>query len=258
MKRQGMTINEAAHEWVREFNAIQWGIIDKLMALDPDEWHEVTVKSVGDRVYCYESGKCGEITAYDVETEMYTVQLDNGDEVQIEESDMEADNYTTLPMWGTMWSFGDSADDWWLSDGNGIRIMSQCGFRIYEHEEFGYFFGIDGAGYDFYEAHWIPLYKARGLRWHDERTEISDESIRDQLQYVGGKEYVDLIEKIISLDVDETLNVGGYYGGCLNKNMVKAIEQSQKFSIVQRHEKVMEMNGHYNDNDYYVITREVR
>ena len=31
---------------------------------------------------------------------------------------------------------------------------------------FGYFFGIDGAGYSFYEEHWIPLYKARGLQWH--------------------------------------------------------------------------------------------
>ena len=129
---------------------------------------------------------------------------------------------------------------------------------MYKHEEFGYFFGIDGAGYDFYEAHWTPLYKARGLHWHDERTEISDESIREQLQYVGGKEYADLIEKIMSLDVDQALNVGGYYGGRLNKNMVKAIEQSQKFSVADRHEKVMEMNGHYDDNDYYVITREVR
>lgn len=27
--------------------------------------------------------------------------------------------------------------------------------------------GIDGAGYDFYEAHWIPLYEARGLHWHE-------------------------------------------------------------------------------------------
>ena len=44
--------------------------------------------------------------------------------------------------------------------------MADCGFRIYEQEDYGYIFGIDGAGYDFYEAHWIPLYKARGLKWH--------------------------------------------------------------------------------------------
>ena len=35
----------------------------------------------------------------------------------------------------------------------------------------GYFFGIDGAGYSFYEEHWIPLYKARGLQWHKENEE---------------------------------------------------------------------------------------
>lgn len=73
-----------------------------------------------------------------------------------------------LPMWGTMFSFSDPTDNWWLEEGNGIQAMSECGFRIYEHEEFGYFFGIDGAGYDFYTAHWMPLYDKRGLQWHDE------------------------------------------------------------------------------------------
>ena len=73
-----------------------------------------------------------------------------------------------LPMWGTMWSFGDSADDYWLEKRGGLELMAECGFRIYEQEDFGYLFGIDGAGYSFMEAHWIPLYKARGLRWHRE------------------------------------------------------------------------------------------
>ena len=27
---------------------------------------------------------------------------------------------------------------------------------------------MDGCGYDFYLEHWVPLYKARGLKWHDE------------------------------------------------------------------------------------------
>ena len=171
MRRQGMTINDATHEWVREFNAIPQGMIVELMKHDIDSWNEVTKKAIGDRVYCYDYNEYGEIESYDVETEIYTVTLDDDKSVNVAEEDMELEYYDGLPMWGTMWSFGDSADDWWLSDGNGIRIMSQCGFRIYEHEEFGYFFGIDGAGYDFYEAHWIPLYKARGLKWHDESAE---------------------------------------------------------------------------------------
>lgn len=73
-----------------------------------------------------------------------------------------------LPMWGTMWSFGNAADDYWLEEKDGLELMAECGFRIYEQEDFGYLFGIDGAGYSFMEAHWIPLYKARGLRWHRE------------------------------------------------------------------------------------------
>lgn len=256
MRRNGMTINDAAHEWVREFNAIQWDMINELMKHDIDSWHEVTTKSYGDRVYCYEHNQSGEITAYDEETELYTVDLDNGEEVKVEDSEMEVEYDSLLPMWGTLWSFGDSCDDWWLSDDEGIRIMSNCGFRIYEHDEWGYFFGIDGAGYDFYEAHWIPLYKARGLHWHDERTEISDESIIEKLAEVGAtKEFID---KIIGLYAEESINVGGYYGSAPSKEILEALKNSQKFSVADRHEKVMEMNGHYDDNNYYVITREVR
>ena len=27
--------------------------------------------------------------------------------------------------------------------------------------------GIHGAGYDFYESHWAPLYEALGYQWHE-------------------------------------------------------------------------------------------
>lgn len=76
--------------------------------------------------------------------------------------------YGRLPMWCTMWSFGSGVDEWWLEKYDGIRVMSECGFRVYYHEEWGYFFGIDGGGYDFYEAHWLPLYNRRGLQWHED------------------------------------------------------------------------------------------
>ena len=67
---------------------------------------------------------------------------------------------------------GDSADDYWMEELDGIKVMSDCGFRIYESDDWGYFFGIDGCGYDFYEAHWIPAYRKRGLQWHDPETEV--------------------------------------------------------------------------------------
>lgn len=79
-----------------------------------------------------------------------------------------------LPMWGTMWSFHDNIDNYWLDgewaeDGEktGLEIMEDLGFTVIELGDWGYFFGIDGCGFDFYEAYWEPLYKARGLQWHE-------------------------------------------------------------------------------------------
>ncbi len=178
MIKAKMTVREAAEEWVKEFNSIPQGMIEKLARNDPEEWVEVTSPSVGDRVYVYDIPEeldtlehGGEIRSFDGESDFYCVKLYDGKLVSVEEDDFEVEHDGSLPMWGTMWSFGDSCDDGWLEEDDGIRIMSECGFRIYEHEEFGYFFGIDGAGYDFYEAHWVPLYRARGLQWHDPATE---------------------------------------------------------------------------------------
>ena len=173
--RNGKTKLEAAREWVREFNAIQQGLIERLMWNDPDEWTEVTKPSAGDRVYVYEvpdgADRWGSISSYDPEADAYSVELDSGEQVSVAADDLEVERDGRLPMWGTMWSFGDSADDYWLEELDGIQAMSECGFRVYAHEEFGFFFGIDGCGYDFYKAHWLPLYEKRGLQWHDPATE---------------------------------------------------------------------------------------
>ena len=172
MRREGMTIREAAECWVNEMDFIQQGMIQKLMNYEPEDWHEVTTPAPCDRVYVYEipeGGKThtGEVRSYDDETELYCIELDDGKLVSAAEDDFEVERDDCLPMWGTMFSFRDSCDNWWLEEGDGIAIMSRCGFRVYESEEFGYFFGIDGAGFDFYEAFWVPLYKARGLQWHE-------------------------------------------------------------------------------------------
>lgn len=163
-----MTIKEATELWVnRDMNAFPNSMIDTLMTYDIDSWHEVTTKTIGDRVYCFDYGS-GEIYDYDDKTDMFIVELDNEEKIQVSDYDMEIESDSFLPAWGTLWNFDDNYDNYWLEEQDGIQKMSKCGFRIYEHEEWGYFFGIDGAGYDFYEGHWIPLYKARGLKWHDE------------------------------------------------------------------------------------------
>ncbi len=168
------TIQEATRAWVSEMNAIPTEMIARLMQYEPDEWRNVTPPSRGDRVYVYDAPGTdehfGEVKCY-LEPGFYLVEMDDGAEVECGEDDFEPKEFIDVPMWGTMWSFSDSADEYWLTDMNGLQRLAECGFTVYESEKFGYFFGIDGAGYSFFEEHWIPLYKARGLHWHKEEEE---------------------------------------------------------------------------------------
>lgn len=169
------TVKDATYEWVQTFNAFPENMIEKLMDLEYTEWQEVTVPQVGKRVIVFDYGQ-GEVVEvyYEEGIRKFAVELDDPDEndgeeiIVVDEDGIEAEGYGYLPMWGTMWQFSDSIDEYWLENQDGINLMSACGFKIFKHEEWGYFFGIDGAGYDFYEAHWIPLYKARGMKWHAE------------------------------------------------------------------------------------------
>lgn len=170
------TIKDAASAWVESFNAIQRGMIAALMEFSLEDWNEVTTPAPGNEVYILSgdhSDKTGEITEVCVEdgNTTFSIELDSGSKIRLTSDEFEVERESTLPMWGTLWSFGDSADDYWLEELNGIELMSECGFRIFEHTEWGYFFGIDGAGYSFLEEHFIPLYKARDLHWHNPKTE---------------------------------------------------------------------------------------
>lgn len=103
---------------------------------------------------------------------LYLVQFGSGDEMILHENQFVVERKTIFPAWKTMWAFSEGIDREWLEGRyteSAIQEMANCGFRVYESEDYGYVFGIDGAGYNFYEHHWIPLYDARGLHWHVER-----------------------------------------------------------------------------------------
>lgn len=180
------TIKEAAQEWVKEFDAVPMGVVEKLIKSQEseDEIVEITPPCLYDRVEIYADEYCGhsgEIiqTQYDGESDLYLVKLDNPatdedgaevDEVVVSSNSFDVERDDFLPMWGTMWSPPQIDQDWIV--GNycepHLQEVADCGFRIYEQEDYGILIGIDGAGYDFYESHWIPMYKKRGLHWHNE------------------------------------------------------------------------------------------
>jgi hypothetical protein len=80
-------------------------------------------------------------------------------------------------MWGTMFLVNDPVDK------RRIQVLLQPVAEeedeLYGSEEVGttgifafaideeVVLGINGAGYDFYEHHWIPLYEALGYAWHE-------------------------------------------------------------------------------------------
>lgn len=173
------TIKEAAQAWVNEFNAVPHEVVLKLHNFSKYcDIIEITPPAINDRVYVFEPSESGvrygQITGYEEEDDVYVIELDDRTEVKLESDEFEVQNDDYLPMWGTLWAFGDSCDKWWLKEN--LQAVANCGFRIYESEDYEYLIGIDGVGYDFYEPHWIPLYKVRGLQWHKEEEAVAEES----------------------------------------------------------------------------------
>jgi len=51
-------------------------------------------------------------------------------------------------------------DQQWL--GQRRDQVAALGLYVFESDALGFILGIDGAGFDFYEAFWIPLRRLRG------------------------------------------------------------------------------------------------
>ncbi len=91
--------------------------------------------------------------------------LENPEELELLSSEYPELDYPA--GWGTMFHPEFSLDEEWIREN--IDEVEQCGFLVYDSDETGILLGVDGAGYDFYDAHWIPLYRKRGLQWHEEK-----------------------------------------------------------------------------------------
>ena len=75
------------------------------------------------------------------------------------------ENTPKIPMWGYVFVPQNPLDAEWIKEN--AEKVAELGFIVYETDEIGVFLGINGAGYDFFQHHWVPLYNARGLKWHE-------------------------------------------------------------------------------------------
>ncbi|MEZ6128961.1 MAG: hypothetical protein R3C59_09780 [Planctomycetaceae bacterium] len=86
-----------------------------------------------------------------------------------------------LPMWGELFLICDGSvedhihkvitnidsdsDDLIRLASDGWQSVADTGVLVREFDD-ELLLGIHGAGYDFFEAHWVPLYDALGYQWH--------------------------------------------------------------------------------------------
>ncbi len=105
MIREYHTKREAAELWVSQFDAIQRGMIEKLMEQEPETWEEVTASAPGDNVYVYDIPEeldtlehHGEIRNYDEETDLYCIELQTGETISCAAEDFEIERDDLLPM----------------------------------------------------------------------------------------------------------------------------------------------------------------
>lgn len=106
-------------------------------------------------------GNCsvGHIFSHIDDYSLYSVVLDNGVEVVLRNREFAAIYPLILPNCQHLWSFKDPHDILWL-ERDGLRALSNCDFRVYKSNAFGYFFGFDDTE-EPYINHWIPLYQMR-------------------------------------------------------------------------------------------------
>lgn len=173
------TIREAAERWVNEMNFISTNLIKDAVREKEYIWNDLTPLTVGTEVFCGKAinlsgdvydgyGRIVKISGDSIVVKMF----DTDENVLVDKRNVEEECREYFPMWGTMFQPKERIDEDWIEEN--LQKVADCGFRIYEHDDYGIFLGINGCGYDFYEEHWIPLYKARGLRWHDEKEEKED------------------------------------------------------------------------------------
>jgi len=166
MIKQDMTIREAVQEWVNGFNAIPQSLLKRAFEDNIDDLVELTPPVEGDYVWSNEYQGVYEVAWVDMTNEKIALFSEDGEWLITDLDDVYVQYDSWLPAWGYLWMFDNLLDKEWAKEN--LELVAKCGFRIFEDQETGdIYIGIDGAGYDFYESHWIPLYKARGLMWHE-------------------------------------------------------------------------------------------
>lgn len=106
------------------------------------------------------------VESVDLEKEVVTAVTEEDDEDErIDIPFLELCCLDDKPQWSTLWALYHKPSY------EEIMKYNDCGISVYETESSDFYIGINGCGYDFFEAHWLPLYRVEGVGWHTTEAE---------------------------------------------------------------------------------------
>lgn len=133
MIKEYKTVEDCTHFWINDW----WSMLDSSLITELGDWYE----------------------HWDFRG------IDRSDDESEDDGWGDGLAYLDVPMWNT-WFQPDERLDLEFIEAH-QKEVAELGFTLIYHDDELWGLGVDGAGYDFYDAHWIPLYKLRGFEWHD-------------------------------------------------------------------------------------------
>ncbi len=173
MNKLKTTIREATEKWIDGFSYVPGSVIEKLVKhdesvsyYDSDSFRLIAsprIECLGCNGHCdreFTIAELREASDRGKGIPCEHCQYNNGDDWQTGKPE-----YAFPCGWGTLFAPKSSLDiDWAIENKEEIGLL---GFFVFESEDWEILLGIDAGGFDFYETYWIPLYKLRGLQWHE-------------------------------------------------------------------------------------------
>ena len=161
-------IKKAANQWIDQFNFIPGTLIQTLAhaLCGYNEYDDPQVL----QLLASPGRSCPECSENLIEQEnqYYCEECERFYSPDDENLQLSYPEYAYPTGWGTLFNpkTGSWNDEEWIKE-HAREISAKCNVFIFENDDLGVLIGIDGGGYDFYEAHWIPLYLLRGFTWHE-------------------------------------------------------------------------------------------
>jgi hypothetical protein len=168
-----LSIQDAARRWLEQFDHVPASVIEKMAKADEamSYYESDSLRLVaGPRIVCdpcnldYE----GPSTLSEMREHAMQGRGIPCDWCDHTPGDQWREGFPThaFPVaWSTLFAPRDRLDQNWILEH--AEAVAKLGLYVFQSEDYGCLLGIDGAGFDFDEAFWIPLYRLRGLKWHD-------------------------------------------------------------------------------------------